>query len=134
MANINNIRTDLNKEVDGVWVNFVEGIRLKIARARNSKYVEFLRSLTENKRKEIRNDDIKTEDFADILMQVRAKTILLGWENIQDDNGNEILYSYEQALEFFRDKELKDFYNFVVGVSENINNYKKDLVKESEKN
>lgn len=134
MANINNIRTDLNKEADGVWVDFVEGIRLKIARARNSKYVEFLRSLTENKRKEIRNDDIKTEDFADILMQVRAKTILLGWENIQDDNGNEILYSYEQALEFFRDKELKDFYNFVVGVSENINNYKKDLVKESEKN
>jgi len=133
MADINTIKTDLKKEVEGVWTDFVEGIRLKIARARNSKYQEFLRDLVEPYRKDIREEKIEPKDFADILLRVRAKTVLLDWENIEE-NGKTISYSFEKAVEYFRNPELKDFYNFVIGVSENADSYKKDLVKESEKN
>ena len=67
-------------------------------------------------------------------MEVRAKTILLDWKNIEDANGNIIPYSSEKAAEFFKDPELKDFYDFVVAISENANQYKKDLIESSEKN
>ena len=137
MANIEKIKTDLNKENEGVWVDFAEGIRLKIARARNPKYQELLRSLLEPKRKDIRDDNVKIEDFNEILLEVRAKTILLDWENIEEDTDlhkGSVPYSSEKAKEYFENPELRDFYQFVVLISENAEQYKKDLTKASEKN
>jgi len=133
MADINSIKIDLKKEIEGIWVDFAEGIQLKIARVRNVKYIELLQNLIEPYRKNIREDKVKAEDFADILLEVRAKTILLDWKNIEE-NGKSIPYSVEKAIEYFKNPELKDFYNFVVIVSENADQYKKDLIKDSEKN
>ena len=133
MANINRVKTDLVKEVDGTWVDFILGIRLKIARSRNAKYNEMIRNLTENMRIDMRDGKFDTEGFNEVLVQVRAHTILLDWENV-DEDGVEIPYSPEKAMQYFRDPELKDFYTFVVAISESAEAYKKDLVKESEKN
>jgi hypothetical protein len=135
MANIESIKTDLNKEENGVWVTFVSGIELLIARARNPKYNELMRRLADPVINKIRDEDkFSSEDYAKLLMEVRAKTILLGWKNIQDKNGNDIKYSSEKALEFFKDPELKDFYAFIVGVSESADHFKKLILKASEKN
>jgi len=133
MADINAIKVDLKKEIEGVWVDFILGIRLKIARARNVKYTELLQKLLDPYRKDIRENKVKAEDFANILLEVRAKTILLDWENIEEE-GKIIPYSVKKAIEYFKNPELKDFYDFVVGVSENADEYKKDLIKDSEKN
>jgi len=133
VADINSIKIDLKKEEDGIWIDFAAGIQLKIARARNTKYVELLRNLTEQYRKEIREDKFDAEDFANILLEVRAKTVLLDWKNIEE-NGKSVSYSVEKAIEYFKNPELKDFYTFVVIISENADYYKKDLIKESEKN
>ena len=134
MACIDRIKTDCTKEVNGVWVDFEVGIRLKIARARNSAYRELMSELIEPHRKDIRNDETDIEVLGDILREVRAKTILLDWENIEDEGGKEIKYSSKKALEFFKDPELSDFYTFIIIASENLENFKKDIVKESEKN
>lgn len=134
MANIESIKTSEDKEENGVWVDFAEGISLKIARARNPKYQELLRNLIEPKRVEIRNDKVSIEDLNGVLLQVRAKTILLDWKDIEDNEGKPISYSPEKALEFFKDPELRDFYEFVVVISENADQFKKDLIKDSEKN
>jgi len=134
MANIESIKTDVKKEEGGVWVDFAEGIKLKIARARNPKYQELLRNLVEPKKKDIRGDKLTIEQLSDVLLEVRAHTVLLDWKNIEDNNGATIPYSPDKAMEFFRDPELKDFHTFVVAISENADQYKKDLVKDSEKN
>ena len=133
MADINLVKTDLKKENEGVWTDFAAGIQLKIARARNPKYSELFRDLIEPHRKDIRNEKLEMEDFADILLQIRARTILLDWRNIEE-NGVSVPYSPEKAMVYFRDLELKDFYNFVIAVSENADQYKKDLIKDAEKN
>ena len=134
MACIELVKTDLQKEDNGVFVDFELGIRLKIARARNSAYRKLMRELTEPHRKTIREDGMEIEALEDILKQVRAQTILLGWENIEDKADNPIEYSPEQALAFFNDPELRDFYTFVVMQSENMDNFKKELIEDSEKN
>lgn len=130
---IERIKTDIKKEEEGVWIDFAEGIRLKIARARNIKYMEYLRDLVEPVRGDIRHDKLEAESFAEILLKVRAKTILLDWKNIEEA-GKPVLYSVEKAEEYFRNPELKDFYKFVVAVSENADQYKKDLIEDAEKN
>lgn len=133
MADINDIKTDINKEVEGVWVDFSMGIRLKIARARNPKYTELLQALVAPVKIEVRDGKINQDELEDILKQVRAETILVGWENIEE-NGVEVPYSSERALEYFMNPELKDFYHFVVIVSENADQYKKKVIKDTEKN
>ena len=133
MADINQIMTDVKKENEGVWTEFAIGIELLIARARNPKYQECLRNKTENVRVDLRKEDFDEKEFADILLQVRAETVLLGWKNIEED-GQPVPYSKEKAMEYFRNPGLKDFYKFVVAVSENSDKYMKELVKDSEKN
>lgn len=133
MANINSIKTDISKQNDGTWVDFIMGIRLKIARARNPKYSELMRKLTENMRLDLRENKFNSEEFNVMLAKVRAHTVLLDWENIEED-GKPVPYSPEKALEYFLNPELNDFYVFVVQISESHEAYKKDLVKESEKN
>jgi len=134
MANIESIKTSVEKEIDGVWVDFAMGIQLKIARARNPKYQELLRKLIDPVRVEIRDDKLDIKDLNNIILEVRAKTILLDWKNIEDKDGKDIPYSPEKAIEFFKNPELKDFYTFVVTISENADQYKKDLIESSEKN
>lgn len=134
MASIETIKTDLQKEIDGVWVPFAEGIELKIARERNSKYQEELRKLVDPVRKDIRDDTIDIEELNKILLKVRAKTILVDWKNIESKDGETIPYSPEKAEEFFNDPELRDFYIFVVTIASDADSYKKELVKEAEKN
>ena len=83
MANINRIKTDCEKEANGVWVDFSLGIRLKIARARNPAYRELMNKLVEPNRQDIRDDEVDAEVLLEILKEVRSKTILLDWENIE---------------------------------------------------
>lgn len=134
MANIERIKTDESKETSGVWVDYILGIRLKIARSRNPKYQEELRNLVDPKTKDIREEKLDVQVFADLLNTVRARTILLGWENIDDKGGNPIPFSIEQSEKFFADPELKDFCLFVVAVSENADQYAKEVLDESVKN
>lgn len=133
MANINLVKTDIDKETNGVWIEFAEGIQLKIARSRNTKYQEEIRRLIDPIKGELRKDVISTEKFADLLLRVRAKTVLLDWKNIEED-GVEVPYSVEKAIEYFKNPELKDFYGFVITISEGSEKYKKDIIKDSEKN
>jgi predicted glycosyl hydrolase (DUF1957 family) len=133
MADINQIMTDVKKENEGVWTEFAAGIELLIARARNPRYNECIRDKTEHIKVDLRNEDFDKDEFADLLLQVRAETILLDWKNIEE-NGQSVPYSSAKAMEYFRNPGLKDFYKFVVAVSENADRFMKETVKDSEKN
>jgi hypothetical protein len=133
MADINKVRTDPEKELQGVWTDFAEGIRLKIARAGNPAYRKLLRELSEPHIKDIRNGTMDEELNSTILKKVRAITILLDWENIEE-NGQEVSYSKEKALEYFMDPSLRDFYLFVVIESENMDLFRKEVIEEAIKN
>ena len=133
MANINSVKTDVAKQNDGTWVDFLMGIRLKIARSRNPKYNELMRKLTENMRIDMREGKFDNTEFNNVLIKVRAETILLDWENI-DEDGKSVPYSIAKAIEYFSNPELNDLYTFVVAISESAEAYKKDLVEGSEKN
>ena len=134
MANIECIKTDELKEIEGVWVDYVLGIRLKVARSRNPKYQEELRNLVDPEKKNIREDKLDIQEFANLLNKVRARTILLDWENIDNKDGSPIPFSIAQSEEFFADPELKDFCSFVVAISENADQYAKEVLEDSVKN
>jgi len=135
------------EELNGVWVEFAEGIEVCLARNGNRNYRKVLRQLTRPHLDIVRRVNLATEEeitddpelqagqelLEDILKEVRANTILLGWRNIQDDNGD-IEYSPEKALEFFKDPRLHDFYKFVIFESSNADNFRVTKIEEAAKN
>lgn len=103
------LRIDAERASGGVWFDYMPGVRFLIARWQNP--------AAEKRREELalahasQGQEIQLED--DDLKQAAAEHILLGWEGITDDEGNEIPYNKETALKWLRDPELADVWSFV---------------------
>lgn len=134
MAQLNAIKTDSQKSNDGIWVDFEEGIRLKVARLHNAEYDKYLQRISKPYLRKIRTNTLNRDITADLTKQAVAKHILLDWENIEDESGDPIPYSSEKALEFFRDPDLSELYNFVLETADANELYRQELKEDSEKN
>lgn len=109
-------RIDRKAEVEGVWSDFIEGSRVKVARMNNPKFMSTLMKLRDEKLAEVDPREELSEDEArEVLCRTMAKTILLDWEGFTD-NGEEIEYSENMAFELFYDKQYEDI--IVNGISE----------------
>lgn len=133
MADIRSVMTDVDMEVHGAWVPFYDGIEFLIARARNPKYVEFLKKELEEYRDIQRANALDPKILEEALLKSRANCILLGWKNIEED-GKPVEYSHEKAMEYFKNPGLKDMYDFVIVSSENRDWYRAKNIKASEGN
>lgn len=105
MPTLKNYKYDKDKEEDGVWFTTLGGHKLKIARAGNAKATRMMRRLgVENRNRLKRTNETSGDLVDDLSKQVAAKHILVDWSNIlEDDEVTEIPYSFEKALELFRE-------------------------------
>jgi len=117
--NINKLKTNQQKEVDGVWVDGPEGLRLKVARNTNPYIRKFL--VKHNRHR------LDTDASSEIMKKGFAKHVLLGWQNLQGEDGKDIEYSSDKAEELFKD--VPDFFDMVVMYSNDA-----DLFKDAEGN
>lgn len=110
---LNNMRIDLQKELDGVWIPYIGDVQLLVARMTNDRFQASQRRVLREKGVNSMQD-LPEEDVAEMSKPGVAEFVLLGWKNIEDEDGNEVVYSKEKALEIFNDPELSDMYTFVV--------------------
>ena len=68
-----------------------------------------------------------------LIAPVIAKYVILDWKNLTE-NGKDIKYSEQRALEMLQDEAFKDFFDWVIQVSSDAENYHNQLFEESEKN
>lgn len=134
MAKISQIMADMDKVNKGVWVDYAEGIRLLIANINNTEYKKATRKILSSKMRQIRMKSLADDTILELVKPAVARYVLLGWENIEDENGNKIPYSTEKALEFFQTPSLFEFYQFVLESAGDSANIRKELADESEKN
>ncbi len=125
--------TSQEKEIDGF--DFVVGeATFKIARAggRNRNYF-FMRT---KKMASFRQEQILgTVDQIEMnraLAEVYAETVVKGWSNVRDMNGNEIPYTYENCVKLLLD--LPDLFDLISDVSMNMKNYQDAVTDEMVKN
>lgn len=107
MPSLKNYRYDGNKEVDGVWFETPEGLKLKIARINNPLAAQMTRKLGVENQRRLRRQNVG-DLINELAKRVAAKYILLDWKDLEDDDGVAITYSHEKALEFFM--EYDEFY------------------------
>lgn len=130
MGNIyKQFETDKNAEINGVKTYFGDCI-FYIARAggANKNYTAKMMK----KALDTKNSKVSEINIKDFVLDVYAETILVGWENVLDENDKELPYSKENAKKIL--SELDDIYEEVIKIATTAANYNKAALEEVVKN
>lgn len=116
-------RTKTNKdaEIGGRPFSYGENSKGKeivfyIARegGRNTRYQKVAEQLFKPYRKQIQHGTITPEVLEDALAKAYSQAIITGWENVEDENNEPLVYSTENAYKLLTDlpvlfEDIKDF-------------------------
>jgi len=113
---ISKLKTNKDKEQEGVEIDVGEGLILRICRLGNPKYESYVRKIGKPMRHQLRSGDPDPAQAKDIVIKACARHVLVGWENMQepDENGElqDVQYSIQKAEQLLRD--IPDFYRLVL--------------------
>lgn len=126
-------KTDDKKETQGVWIGVGNGAELLIARKGNKRYNDKLKQVNKERsvQRRVQLDTLPEDESVEIMAEIMAETILLGWKGIKDD-GVDIEYSVAVAKS--RLIEYKDFRKLVDELSDEQALFREEVRKESAKN
>lgn len=103
-------KTDESIEQAGVILEYgktADGrpIRIRVARAggSNLKFAKLLEKKTKPFRRQIQNETLDNALGDELLIQVFAEAVVLGWENVQDENGNDLPFTKENCIKVLTD-------------------------------
>ena len=105
---LNNVKIDSVKVNEGVWRRVFRS-ELLIAHVSNDKFKQAIM------------DSAAVQMTEEALIRIMAKTILLGWRNVKDPQGNELVYTEELAVIALTDSD--DIRSFVDKVSTDLQYY-----------
>lgn len=113
--------TDETLENNGTWVEIGGGAKLLIARSGNRKYLKMLGREVERHKKVLdAGDDAADDKNEQIMIDVLASTILLGWEGITF-KGKALEYSVDNARKLLA---LRDFRAMVARLADDIEHFR----------
>ena len=113
--------TDESLENNGTWFDIGSGAKLLIARSGNSQFAKALTKAVERSRKVLdMNDDTAEAKSNEIMVDVMARTILLGWENVSF-KGQALEYSADNAKKLLA---IKDFRRIVSNFADDVDAFK----------
>lgn len=107
--------TDEKLEAEGKWFPLSKTAKVLVARSGNDKYMSVLRQKMKEAQIDLSAGEEAEKLAEDVLIEVMAETLLLGWEGITQD-GKPVPYSREQARTYLR---IKDFRKKIAGFSDN---------------
>lgn len=125
---ISAFKTDRTRETQGVWVPIGDGARLLIARLNNEHYKQVFLNVSRPFKTQVRTGTINEEQAEEILRECYSKAILLGWDGLQDDEGNDIPYSQEKAYELLG---IADFRALVEDLASTRELYRKEDLEQA---
>lgn len=111
-------KTDSNVERTGIVLQYGvnsqgKPIEIRVARAggSNDAYVKRMEARAKPFRRQIQNETIERAVLLGLVREVFAETVVLGWEGVEDANGNALPFSRENAIKLFTD--LPDLFDDV---------------------
>jgi len=137
MAKLSDIRVDPAIAESGTWVDFDLGIRLRIAQMPNPAFEREMRRLGRPYMRQIKTARLEDAAANPILERITveaiAKTVLVGWEHLEDDDGP-VPYSPEKALEYLSDPAYGELLRFVRAVASEAAYFRAEAQKDAEGN
>jgi len=117
-------------DVDGVWATFRDGVKFKVARAGNTKFLSVIDRLEGPHRKAIQRGKISSEVQMDIQCRGMAEAILVDWEGLASEEGD-LPYDVDTATAVLRYNT--DVREFVVDFAAAQENYRASEITDTAK-
>jgi hypothetical protein len=131
--------TDTSVERDGLWLAYGQNskkqpIEIKIARAggSNEAYLKKLEAKFKPFKRLIQNDALDRPIYEKLVRETYAETVLLDWKGVEDRDGNDMVFSKENALTLLND--LPDLYADILEQSTKAALFRKELREADAKN
>ena len=123
---------------EGVWIEYGDcRVKVRYAGRENKQYARVLRALTAPYARLLENEnanlDEKTQKKLDsIFAEIYAKSIVVDWEGVNDPDGNEMAYSWENAKKLLVDLPL--FFEEIKKVSGTMQTFRQEQLEDEAKN
>lgn len=132
MAKLGSLAQSKQKQNDGVWCSF-EGIKFKIARIGNDRFKAAVAAEAANNReRKERGEPVRDHDT--FWRELIASTVLVDWRDLEDDNGDPMLYSVDKSIQILNDERFSDLFEFVEREAVARRNFKEAADERAEKN
>jgi len=128
-------KTDPSVERDGVILDYGDGVKIRIARAggvNNKAFLRAIEAFARKHRRQIQLDTLPEDVSRQILREVVATTVVLGWEGVTDEAGNSLPFTKENAIKLFED--LPDLFSDLYAQAQNAALFREDVREADAKN
>lgn len=107
-------------------------IKIKRAGARNEEWKRLYNEIVKPRADDIIEGKVSEKENKILLAEVWAKSVVVGWANIKDSEGNEVPFSVENCYELFC--FMPDLLNDVINDSHNRSNFQEEIKQATAKN
>lgn len=139
MSLYSQFKTDNALEQQGIILEYGENadgkpISIRIARAggSNVQYTRLIEARVKPYRRQIQNETIERAMVEKILREVYAESIVLGWENVTDENGKALPFTVANCMKLFED--LPDLFQDIQDQSQRAALFRQDILEKDSKN
>lgn len=126
--------TDKGMEQQGITLDYGDGLEIKIARAGGSN-VKFEKAAQVKMRKyglQAKHDLLEPEQMREVMREVLAETVVLGWTGVTDREGKPLAFNRENCIQLFKD--LPDLFEDVLEQSRKSSLFKQTVLEAEAKN
>jgi len=136
---LSNLTVDVNAIENGTWVSDIPnlpGVRFLVAGMESKAYRKaFAKELrTSTTRKERVSGNLDTDRIQEIQRKLVAKHCLLGWDGVEDDDGNNVLYSETLAYQLMTEAQYLPFQQGVFYAVNLVDSGDMEFIEETEGN
>lgn len=133
MSAYNRFQTDKKLEVEGTRVEYGD-FTFILARAggANKAFQKCIERKSRPYRKQIQKNQMDHEVMNRIMLEAYAETIFKGWENMTDENGDDLPFNEENVIKVMTD--LPDLWEDVLQVTSSLEVYLLEVREEEAKN
>lgn len=127
-------KTEESIETEGFDLIVADGddyqvvFRLARAGGRNTKYENRVESLTKGMERALRNRTLSKDKMTEIMCQALADTVILGWDNVMDEDNSPVPFSPAAAKKILM--ELPDLRDVILEEAQKIGNFQAQAVEE----
>ena len=115
-------KSDANLEKSGILLEYGfsksgKPITIRIARAGggNSAFTKRMEAKVKPYRRQIQTETIDTAIVEKLLREVYAETVVLGWENVEDADGNPLDFTAANCIKLFEDLHAAAYHDAEMG-------------------
>lgn len=118
---LSELKVDTGKMRNGVWERITDDFEVCVAHSNVPAYLAFLQKNARGHGRAFmkgRLDEKTMQAIKPVIKEATARHLLLDWRGLQEENGDEIPFSVEKAVEILTDPECEPLFNMIVEISQ----------------